>query len=190
MNRVFVALSLPEEVSDRLMDMQSGVHAARWIPADNFHVTLAFLGKADNRALDDIHLALAGVDAPAFEMTLAGCGAFGGAEARSLWAGVEANPALSHLQARIVTALTRAGHPPERTQFGVRKFTPHVTLAYLKRAEPQNVADWRAAHNLFRAGPIEVGAFHLYASHLGSTGAHYEIMESYSLGDYRSSFSM
>ena len=39
MPRLFIALPIPEDVADELTPLQSGVPDARWVPAENFHVT-------------------------------------------------------------------------------------------------------------------------------------------------------
>lgn len=176
MYRLFTALALPEIASDALAQLQSGVDGARWIASDNFHLTLQFIGEVDRHGLADVNSALQGAAAPSFDLTLSGCGFFGESKPRALWVGVAANPALNHLQAKLVTALSRAGFPGEK-----RKFVPHVTLAYLNGAAPAAVASFAASHGLFSFGPFPVGEFHLYQSHLGGEGSHYEILESYYL---------
>ena len=54
-----------------------------------------------------------------------------------------------------------------------------VTLAYLKRANPEEVAAWIQANNLLRSPPIAVDGFQLYSSHLGSERAHYRVERTY-----------
>lgn len=176
MHRLFVALSPPAEIIDALGDLQTGLRGARWLPDDNFHLTLAFIGEVDRHGLEEAASALAGVAAPAFALKLSGCGYFGDRKPRALWAGVTATPALSHLQAKIDVALRRVGVLEDR-----RKFTPHVTLAYLSGALKDDIEMFCAVHGLFSAGPFPVEEFHLFESHLGSEAAHYEIVASYSL---------
>lgn len=176
MHRLFVAVSLPEVVADALTQLQSGLRGARWIQQDNFHLTLAFIGETDRHGFSEIASALGSISAPSFDLRLKGCGFFGDRKPRALWVGADANPQLAHLQSKVEVALKRAGFPIEK-----RRFTPHVTLAYLNGAAPDAVAGFCAVHGLFSAGPFPVGEFHLFESHLGSEAAHYEIVESYAL---------
>lgn len=176
MHRLFVAVSLPEVVADALTQLQSGLRGSRWIQPDNFHLTLAFIGEADRHGLSEIASALGSISAPSFDLRLKGCGFFGDRKPRALWVGADANPQLAHLQSKVDVVLKRAGFPLEK-----RKFTPHVTLAYLNGAAPESVAGFCAIHGLFSVGPFPVGEFHLFESHLGSEAAHYEIVESYAL---------
>lgn len=176
MHRLFTAVSLPEIAADALAQLQSGVDGARWTPAENFHLSLHFIGETDRHGLADIHSALQGVSAPAFDLTLSGCGFFGESRPRALWVGTAPNTGLTRLQSKVATALGRAGFSGEK-----RKFVPHVTLAYLNGAAPDAAASFSASHGLFSFGPFPVGEFHLFESHLGGEGSHYEIVESYFL---------
>ena len=58
---------------------------------------------------------------------------------------------------------------------------PHVTLARLDDAPVEKLAAFVQAHNLFRAGPIEVGHFTLFSSLLGKDAAAYTPEVEYAL---------
>jgi 2'-5' RNA ligase len=45
--RLFVAVSLPEEVRATLAVLANGLPGARWVDSDNLHLTLRFLGELD-----------------------------------------------------------------------------------------------------------------------------------------------
>lgn len=176
MYRLFVALSLPELATDALGQLQTGLRGARWRAEESLHLTLHFVGEADRHGLDEIHLALSGVEAPGFDLTLSGCGFFGDRKPRALWAGAAPSPPLAHLQAKVSTALARAGFAGDK-----RKFVPHVTLAYLDGVTQDGAAQFCAMHGLFAFGPFPVGEFHLFESYLGGDEAHYEIVATYPL---------
>ncbi len=176
MARLFVALSIPDAIRDALSTLQNGVDGARWRPPENFHITLAFIGEADRHRFNDAIDALSQINAPAFDLTLAGTGSFGERKPRAVWAGVKSEASLAHLQSKVETGLRRAGFDLE-----ARKFTPHVTLAYLKAARRDDVLQYCAANELFSAVPFCVREFHLFSSRLGGGASHYEIEASYSL---------
>jgi 2'-5' RNA ligase len=176
MARLFVALSIPEPVAEALASLQNGVEGARWRPIENFHLTLAFIGETDRHGLAAAADALAGIDAPAFRLRLSGLGFFGDRKPRALWAGAETEPGLVHLQAKAESALRRTGFDLER-----RRFTPHVTLAYLKGARRDAAAGFCAVNGLFSSDVFDVHEFHLYSSQLGGEASHYEIEASYAL---------
>ena len=111
--RLFVALDLPWELKQRLALLSGGIPGARWVGTENFHLTLRFMGEVHPIQAEEIDHTLAAIRAPAFDLSLAGVGVFGkgdakGERAAALWAGVDRNPALDHLQTKIETALRRA----------------------------------------------------------------------------------
>ncbi|MFQ6017792.1 MAG: RNA 2',3'-cyclic phosphodiesterase, partial [Kiloniellaceae bacterium] len=164
--RLFVAISLPEALRARLSSLAHGLPGARWVAPENLHLTLRFIGEVDGRQARDIDAALAGIRAESFPVTLAGIDRFGnGAKLRSLWVGVEANPALERLHNKIEQALQGAGLAPEG-----RKFKPHVTLARFKANPGPRLRDYLAHHALFRAEAFEAREFTLYSSFLGHNG--------------------
>lgn len=178
MIRLFVALDLPDDVRRRLAGLGGGVPGARWTEPESLHLTLRFIGEVPEDQATDIDAALAEIQAPGFDLTLDGVGVYGsGRNARVLWAGVERNEALGHLQAKVESALVRTGLPAEE-----RRFSPHVTLARLKDASHDRIARFLGERGLFRAGPFPVDHFTLYRSHLGKTAAVYEAVGEYGLG--------
>jgi 2'-5' RNA ligase len=183
MIRLFVALSVPNDVAQSLMLVQGGVPGANWQSREQLHLTLSFIGEVDGRDAAAIDDALAGIAAPAFSLQLHAVGQFGeGRRARShaLWAGVRPNPALEHLQRKVDTAIRRVGTAPD-----AHKFTPHVTVARMRQPEPGKVVEWLTHHALYTSPEFEVGAFHLYSSKLTSDGSIYRIEQSYDLeGSY------
>src|ERR1700749_2289990 len=105
MQRLFVAIPIPDEVADHLERIQSGMPNARWQTREQFHLTLRFIGEVDGRdeaLIDDL---LAGIDAPSFPLELHSTGQFGNKRPHALWAGVRSNPALLHLQRKVESAV-------------------------------------------------------------------------------------
>ena len=175
--RLFVALDLPHGTRKRLSDLAVGLPGARWVPPENTHVTLRFIGETPRHIAEELDLALAAMEGRGFSLTLRGVGTADKAgRPATLWAGVERNPALDHLKAKIDTALNRAGLPPER-----RRFTPHVTIARLGTVTEPQLAAWVQAHNLFRAEPVPIDHFTLFSSALGKENAVYTPEVDYAL---------
>lgn len=167
--RLFVALSLPDEIRERLAMMASGLPSARWVKPENYHITLRFIGEVDNHVARDIDDALSGVHVPEFEVSLVGIGQFGeGKKLRSLWTGVESGEPLQRLQTKVESAVVRAGLQPEG-----RKFKPHVTLARFKESPGPKLGQYLHSHGLFRSPPFMVREFVLYSSFLAREGAIY-----------------
>ncbi len=175
--RLFVALALPETVRWQLRLLCGGLPGARWVPPENFHLTLRFIGEVDGAAFHDIDAALAGLRAPRFSVSLAGVGHFGsGTKLRSIWAGVDKQPALNHLRDKVESAVVRAGAEPEG-----KKFHPHVTLARSKGETVPKLGDFLVQHSLFRSQPFDVTHFTLFSSYLTHNAAIYTPESSYEL---------
>lgn len=175
--RLFVGLDLPWPVREQFDRLDGSIPGARWVPGENLHLTLRFIGEVTPVEAEEIDLALTTLRGKAFPLSFTGVGTFakGGRETQ-LWVGVERNPALDHLQGKIETALQRAGLPPER-----RRFTPHVTLARLDNAVPPKIAAFLQAHNLFRSEPVAFDHFTLFSSLLGKEAAVYTAEVDYKL---------
>ncbi|WP_439817085.1 RNA 2',3'-cyclic phosphodiesterase [Zavarzinia sp. CC-PAN008] len=177
--RLFVGLSLPPELCQRLALAAGGVPEARWVAPDSMHLTLAFIGEVDGAAANDACEALDRVWGEPFDLALHGVGTFAqGTRPNVLWAGVRDSAALMQLQERIATALRRTGIAIEE-----RKFAPHVTLAWLKADPGPRLGAWLADHALMGSEPWTVRQFHLYSSHLGSGPAIYRIEASFDLAE-------
>ena len=169
MNRLFVALALPEHVRSALTRLRRGFPGARWVAEENFHLTLRFIGEVDNRAMDDIAERLDRVREPGFDLEIDGFGCFETkGKVRALWARVPASEELLHLQRKIDTALDSVGVPRE-----TRKFKPHITLARFKDAPLDRVNHFICESSPFRLDPFPIGSFTLYRSFLNRDGPIY-----------------
>ncbi|WP_305095668.1 RNA 2',3'-cyclic phosphodiesterase [Croceibacterium aestuarii] len=176
MPRLFVALRPPAQVRESLLAIMGGVPGARWQDDDQLHLTLAFLGRVDERAGEPLLDALNAVHSPPFELAVTGVRHFERRGAVSaLWAALAPSELLKVLQQRVASACRRAGCPPEG-----KTFVPHITLARLNRggAEP---GLWLADHGKLRTAPWPVERFTLYESHLRPEGSLYEPLMQFAL---------
>jgi len=161
--RLFVALPLPPGVVAALDRIQRGVPGARWVPAENMHLTLRFVGDVDGADFEDLVEALAEVAVPPFNLEIAGVGHFESRQLPTLlWAGIRPSGGLKRLQAKIERACQQAGLAPE-----TRKYSPHVTLARLGATDIGRVQAFLQRYSLFEAGIVPVEGFTLYSTHLG-----------------------
>ena len=177
MIRLFAALAIPPDIGRALQARQAGIEGARWRPLESLHVTLRFFGEIREDIARDLDAELTTLTGRPFEIRLEGAGAFGeGADIHAVWAGVAGNGELRRLAEACETAARRAGLKPEK-----RRYRPHVTLAYLRHADPAEVAAWIQTHNLLKSPPIQVERFGLYSSILGNEGSHYRLEAEYRL---------
>jgi 2'-5' RNA ligase len=177
MIRLFAAVTPPPEIVETLIPRQSGLAGARWRPPEALHITLRFFGEIAETVADDLDAELSRAARGPVTLELQGVGAFGdGGDLHALWAGIAENPALRQLARRCELAARRVGLEPD-----TRRYHPHLTLAYLRGAEPAAVAAWIQANNLLRSPPFRAGTFGLYSSRLGTGGAGYRLERTYAL---------
>lgn len=176
MPRLFTAIELPQETREELARLHMPLPGARWQEADDYHLTLRFAGDIDNAAAREFAANLASIDADAFELRLAGVGAFGGNDPQTVFAGVAPCEALEALARAHEKAARNAG-------LGVQKrpFKAHVTLARLRNSNAEAVARYLTRFGGYRSAPILLTRFVLMSSKPGTGGGPYGVVESYPL---------
>ena len=176
--RLFTAIDLPGETMAELAALDRNLKGARWVPRDQLHLTLRFIGDADENMFQRIRQALGMIRRAPFHLTLRGTGHFPpGKDPRVLWVGMEKNPALAELQENVERGVIAAGIPAE-----VRRFSPHITLARLRNGSPKEVDEWEQRHAAFRELVVPVEEFHLYSSTLTRDGAIHRREATFPLG--------
>ena len=181
MPRLFTGIEIPAEVREEIARLKVPLPGGRWIEPENLHLTLRFVGDVDKPQAREFADGLETIDVDAFELRLAGLGTFGGNEPRSIWAGVEASAPLEALARANERAARAAGLPPDG-----RPFKPHVTLARLKYATPDEVARVLQRIGAFRSKPFIVARFVLFSAKPKTGGGPYAIEEAFPLrgGEY------
>jgi RNA 2',3'-cyclic 3'-phosphodiesterase len=168
MHRLFIAVDFPDEISDSLANMCFGIPGAKWVPKDQMHLTLRFIGDADDAMLSDITEILQDVNNSHFSLTLKGVGYFPPRRKPNvLWVGIEPSQQLAELRDSVEELMEELGLAGEE-----RKYHAHVTMARLRLEAPlDKITGFLSAHALFKAEAIPVTEFHLYSSVLTGDGA-------------------
>jgi RNA 2',3'-cyclic 3'-phosphodiesterase len=176
MPRLFTGLEIPAALGQSLSLLRGGLPGARWIDAENYHVTLRFIGDVDDEIAQEIAWMLGKVRRRDFELRLEGLSAFGGRKPRAIVAAVAPSPSVMELQAEHERLMQRVGLDPEG-----RKYTPHVTLARLRDSSSFEVAEYLSARGVFRALPFKVSRFVLFSSRASVGGGPYVVEAAYPL---------
>ena len=165
--RLFIAIELPEEAKKELARLRMDIPGARWVPSDQIHLTLSFLGEVDEAALERLTVQLARIHMTEFRIRFGGTGCFPDRRRpRVLWAGLEPEPSLIALAARVREALLTCGIPQEE-----RPFSPHITLGRIKLPVP-GMCDAFLNRDRKPALPaLHVREFTLFQSRLTPQGA-------------------
>ena len=189
--RCFAAILLGEEVrhalGQEIQRLRPLSRAVAWVPAENLHMTLHFLGEQTEDRVADATAALAEAVAATrpFSLTLHGVGAFPGlVRARILWTGVSGGALDARaLHARVEDALEVRGFAREP-----RPWHPHVTLGRVfdeRRWRQDAGRDLRPVIAGIAArsfGSFAVQSVTLMQSQLGRGGAHYRPVTEVPLG--------
>lgn len=130
--RTFVAIELPSglrgAIDSALAPHKRENRELRWVPPDNLHLTVKFLGNVDQARVDELVRAVARACElhPAFDLSLRGWGAFPPrGTPRVLWLGVNVGEAqYSRLAHEVDRQLAKRGIPAE-----TRPPSPHLTVA-------------------------------------------------------------
>jgi len=182
--RSFIAILLTDAVREAVAAATERLRplcgAVAWVPPQNLHVTLQFLGGQSEEGLVAAEAALADAAARSgpIEVTLHGIGAFPGLERpRILWIGL-AHGALEAraLQARVADALAGQRFPRED-----RPWHPHLTIGRVfderrwrrEAGPPLRRALAQAATTSF--GTLRVAEVALMRSDLSPAGARYTV---------------
>ena len=179
--RLFVAIEIPDAVKDAVeaafAPWREAFPEARWVPRENLHVTLKFLGRTWPRLTEwvPVQVEAAAADVPRFAVKLLGVGSFPSAKrGRALWAGFEETDLITDLAAEIEAGLVEE-FPAEK-----RPFHPHLTVA---RSDPPVKLPAAYTATTLESDPWEIDHVVLFRSHLGRPAPRYEPLARFPLGD-------
>ncbi|MGD9201326.1 MAG: RNA 2',3'-cyclic phosphodiesterase, partial [Chitinispirillia bacterium] len=163
---------------EHIQNICYGVKNARWIPKDQMHLTLRFIGECDSQDYDTILSQLSNIAYKPFSIRLEGVGHFPPRKnPRILWIGIKPNNDLKKLRTIIDKKLEQIGIPKEN-----KKFHPHITVARLRNnTTPATIIPFLTGNSLFKSDSILIKNFHLFSSILRQEGASHQIEQTYGL---------
>jgi len=179
--RAFIAIDLTPEILQKLEQLSTRLRSeldegqVRWVPVNNIHLTLKFLGNVSLANLEVLTKILKAecYSHPPFEVSVGELGAFPSIRRpRVIKVNVQAPAALASLQRGIENETTRLGYDREE-----RPFSPHLTLGRVSRnasaGEVRQVSGLLERYEAGFLGAMRVASVHLYQSDLSSAGASY-----------------
>jgi 2'-5' RNA ligase len=181
--RIFIGIELEDAVRASAAAIAASLREhlgarveARWIPADNLHITLWFVGEVAEHRAEEILRALGRpFIEESFDIHITGAGAFPPSGApRVFWLGVASGAeGLARLHVEIAVRLRPLGLEPER-----RPYSAHLTIARIKELRGRDYPQLRAALRTIAAdaGTYRVRAVTVFRSRLSPKGATYEAL--------------
>jgi len=181
LQRAFIALEIPQEIQHLIhkeiarLRNTIGTHI-RWVPSENMHLTLKFLGNISPANLDMVTQMIR-VEADScqpFLMQVGGLGSFPSPKRpRVIYIGLQAPAELEALQHGIESATTRLGYKSEE-----RAFSPHLTVGRVRHnmsaSDQQKIQRALEETKIDSVGIARVDSLHLYNSELKPTGSVYK----------------
>jgi 2'-5' RNA ligase len=181
MLRAFIAIEIPEPILELISQQTSALRRAcpyslvRWIPNQNIHLTLKFLGDSPSQKLEELaqQLVVEIQRHRQFSLTVKGIGVFpNNRRPRIVWIGIENQPALIEVFRSIESTAAGVGYTPEE-----RSFSPHLTIGRVRprvtREELQKIGKTVTEMNIGPLGNVPVESIHIIRSELKQTGAVY-----------------
>ncbi len=182
--RSFLAVDLNLQTARNVADFQRALAercreaGARvsWVPPQNLHVTIAFLGQVTESMVDALSSVLAPVAAvPPFDVNCSGVGAFPDEHRpRVIWVGVETpGGELEDLHSRVAGILGATGF-----NLDDKPFRSHVTIGRVREAGEDGLAACLLAGAPAEGGfgRTRVGDLACYRSDLDPRGADYHLL--------------
>jgi 2'-5' RNA ligase len=189
--RLFVAVFPPPEILDHIRPILTrwrgiaGLKRVRWVPPEQVHLTLRFLGNVAQSQIPAVSAALdhAASEVPPFSLRLDRPGCFPTARAvRILWLGLVGDlEAMQRLHQTVVQATGAWGEAGEH-----ERFHPHLTLGRCRepRPLPLQLFSEDGRGDAVSGAPVwKVGALSLMQSVLRSEGPTYSLVSEHRLGD-------
>ena len=183
--RSFIAIPMDPEVCratvrliDRIREPGDGI---KWVPTDNLHLTLKFLGDVHNTEVPRVCEIIRAVcaDFEPFELRFAGTGGLPAlSRARVIYAGVDdASGSLTRMVMDLEKQLADLGFKPEP-----RDYKPHLTLGRAKSRRASEEVVRRIEDEMdVELGNMSVTEVQMIASFLDKHGPTYQVMDTVEL---------
>ncbi len=169
--RLFVGLELPESSRHLFRKIDPHVKGLRWLPPEQLHLTMSFIGDVEPEQEERLRENLARVRVPPFFLPIAGVGAFGGERPSVVWAGVgKGHPHLFALHQHIQDAVLHAGLEPD-----LKPFHPHITLGRARDVSRAALKPFLRDHKESEFDLWKVTGFTLFSSRLTAEGSIYTV---------------
>jgi 2'-5' RNA ligase len=180
--RVFIGIPIGPQIKSILPIVKSAVNCnpncIKWIPAENIHLTLSFLGNI--RVKDIPHLIESlekKITSNDFQLTITGTGVFPSSKSpKVLWLGISKGIVeLTLLQSQVEKSVREF-----KDNYENNTFTPHISIARIRRLHAK-IDVLPFLNSVYSPIELDVNSICLYESQLFPEGAQYTVLETFPL---------
>lgn len=173
MNKLFIAIDIPDEIKAVLLDLQPmDSPQVSLVATNNMHLTLLYIG---NGEIEEVQQHLGSFTMPSFNVNLTGIGHFSARKSTVLWAGLNLPEALIEFHEKLTQQLS-----PVLSDKNIKPYSPHITLARCSDATSDEMIQAYLNQRCDLAGvEFEVSGFSLYSSHQSKGGVYYKKQHHY-----------
>ena len=182
--RVFFCISVVSQIKSILSEIKFTLHykssVIKWIPVENIHLTLSFLGDISNNNISDlIKLVENNIFISKFQIRISKTGVFPSVKSpKVLWLGLDRGiDQIKILQNQIEELVRKFNKNYEK-----KLFIPHITIAKIKKGSPK-VDVLPLLNSVYSPIEVEVNSISMYQSQLFRDGAQYTLMNTFPLTD-------
>ena len=180
--RVFIGIPIGHKIKSILPSLKSTVHSStniiKWIPPENIHLTLSFLGNISDKDISNIIQTLENcITFKYFKIKIKSTGVFPSPNIpKILWIGIgKGADELASLQQHIEKAVRKFKeiNPKEI-------FTPHITIARIRRLQ-RKIDVLPFLNTVYSPIELDINSICLYESILLPEGARYTVLTEFPL---------
>lgn len=188
--RAFIAITLTQDIKENLFHIQINLNKLgaeiKWVPLENIHLTLKFLGVINETTLKKVINAIeeTAQNHAKFKIGLSGAGAFPDTiHPKVIWIGVnEGNNKIKDIACTLEKKIESLGIAREK-----RPFSCHITLGRTKSS--RNIQELieglnNLSNNLYKENlSFTAEGITIFKSRLSPSGAAYEVLKEITLKD-------
>lgn len=180
--RIFIGIPAGDQIKSILHLLKSAVNCnprhIKWIPFENIHLTLSFLGDVSiNKIPDIIQSVEHNIATAQFQLSISGTGVFPSSRSpKVLWLGIDKGiDELKLLHHQIKKSVTEL-----KENYENNTFVPHISIARIRRLH-RKIDVLAFLNSVYSPIDLEVDSISMYESKLFPKGAQYTIINTFPL---------
>ena len=180
--RVFIGIPIGLKIKSILPIVKSAVNCnpihIKWIPLENIHLTLSFLGNISNKDLPSLIQSIEKkIRSNNFQLIITGTGVFPSSKSpKVLWLGISKGiDELTLLQIQVEKSVREF-----KDNYENNTFIPHISIARIKKG-PRKIDVLPFLNSVYSKIELDVNSISMYESKLFPKGTQYTVLDTFPL---------